>query len=665
MRAVLLCFSTFALFANQTGQPSADLASASLEELLQIPITTVSKKAESAWKTASAIYVITQDDIRRSGLTSIPEILRMVPGLHVARLSGGVWSVSARGFSGRYSDKLLVMIDRRTVYSPVYGGVEWGLQNVFLPDIDRIEVVRGPGATMWGANAVSGVVHIITRSARETEDTVFTTATGTENHVLSAVRHGGPIGSNASYRAYASYTSQSPLQYSDGSTAFDSQRYLRGGFRFDWDRSERQLLTVQGDLYRGGVDVQNTLPVLTPPFVATTRNEESRKGGNLLGRWRFRRSGASEFLVQAYLDKTSIGSELGGIRATVGDFDFQHSFHPGGRHDFVWGAGYRATATEVGNSFFVAYTPAKRTDNLWTGFLQDEIALVPDRFSITLGAKLDHNAYTGGEVQPGIRLLWTPTNRQTLWATTSRAITTPSRTRSDIRINVSAFPLADGGTGVATIFGTPEYQSPSIRTHEVGYRVQPSKNLSFDLASFLTRHHRLQTLEPGMPYVESEPSPLHLVYPLWFSNKMSGSTYGAELVGNWTPARAWKLAGSYSYLRVDTHPELSKDTNADKIERWSPRNQFSIRSMIEPRRSIDFDTSAYYVGALPTLSIPAYLRLDCRLAWRTRHGFELSVSGYNLLDARHPEFIQEDGRARLTEIGRTFQTAIVWRFGGK
>jgi iron complex outermembrane receptor protein len=643
-------------------QPSPDLTETSLEDLMNIEVTSVSKKEEKLFQTAAAIYVITPEDIRRSSATSIPELLRMVPGLNVARIDANKWAITARGFNGRFANKLLVMIDGRSVYTPLFSGVYWDVQDVLLEDVERIEVIRGPGATLWGANAVNGVINIITKPARETQGGLLTAGAGTEERGFGALRYGGPLGRQAHYRFYAKYFNRDNSIDTSGHRAADQWDMLRGGFRLDWKASPKDSLTFQGDIYQGDVEGVASMASLTPPFNRSFNEQVSVSGGNLLGRWSRIFSDRSDLTLQLYYDRTSRAVRLGEVRQTF-DLDLQHHLALGRRHDLRWGFGHRVTSDEVSGNFTVSLDPQSRTDHLFSAFAQDELKLVRDRLRLALGTKVEHNRYTGFEVQPNLRLLWTPHEQHAWWASVSRAARTPSRVDDGFRINAAAFPGAGGMINLLSIFGNRDFKSEYLLAYETGYRAQPSKRLSLDLAAFYNVYRHLETIESGRPFLESSPAPPHLVIPLRFDNRMRGETYGLEAAAHWQATSHWKLSGSYSWLRLQLHREAtSNDPEAETEEGHSPRHQFHLRSYLKLPRNFEFDTSLSRISRLATLEVPGYTRLDARLGWRLKERLELSLGLQNLLDARHREYGRTEDRTDAMQIKRSIYGKVTWRF---
>jgi iron complex outermembrane receptor protein len=640
-----------------------DLTEASLEELMQIEVTSVSRKEQVLSHAPAAIYVITQEDIRRSGLTSIPEVLRLAPGVEVARVNAHEWAISARGFNGRVANKLLVLIDGRSVYTPMYSGVYWDAQDLPLEDIDRIEVIRGPGATMWGANAVNGVINIITKSARETQGGLITAGGGNDALASGSLQYGGKLGSNAYYRAYSRSLWRGSSLLPDGRSAPDGWNMSEGGFRVDWDHSDRNSWTFQGDGYRShlGPSTNYSVATLQPPYSTENTSSVEPDGGNFLARWKHRISDRSDTELQFYADAYSRNGESLVDRRLTFDLDFQQRFEVSDRQELLWGLEARSSNDSTTGTFYSSVTPAAYSESLFSGFLQDEFRLIPDRLFVTAGVKIERNDFTGFEIQPDLRLMWIPTPRQGVWAAVSRAVRTPSRLDQGILVHGAVFPGQQGILDVVTYFGTESFQSENVLAYQAGYRVQ-GRRLSLDATGFYNLYHQLQTDEPGMPYTVQTPVP-YLVIPYYYANKMHGEGRGTEISAMYKPVNAWRLNLSYSRLDLDLHLEKSSQDLETRTHNSDPEHQWQVHSYLDLTRHLQWDAGLYYVGAIAYQGVPAYARLDTRLGWRPGAGIEFSISGQNLLDSRHMEFFNVlDGAIHGFEVGRSVFGKVIWRF---
>lgn len=620
-----------------------ELAALDIEALMNVKVISAAKKEQKQSEAAAAIYVITQEDIRRSGVTSIPEALRMVPGLQVAQLDANKWAVSARGFNGRFANKLLVLIDGRSVYTPLFSGVYWDVQDTLMEDIERIELIRGPGATLWGANAVNGVINIITKKAGDTQGTLLTGGGGSEEQGFGGVRHGGALGEDAYYRIYFKYFNRDSLVVAFGDDAEDDWSMVRGGFRIDWEPTREDTLTLQGDLYDGEEGVSTIEPTLLPPFMRTSDSDTDVSGGNVLSRWSHTFSDTSDMSLQFYYDRTERrATTIEEDRDTL-DVEFQHRVALSRKQEIVWGAGYRFTQDDieaVSDAFTVE--PGDREDNLVSVFIQDEVDLVEDTLRFIVGSKFEYNEYTGFEVQPNARMVWNPAKKHTVWGAISKAVRTPSRAEEDFEIDQVALPPGSLGPGspptLVRLQGDEDFESEELIAYELGYRVMPLENLSIDIAAFFNVYDNLRTLESGTPAPEPTPAPAHLVVPTTIDNKMDGETYGVEVATEWRVRKWWHLRTAYSYLGIRLELDGdSADTTSEEAEGQSPEHQVSLRSSMDLPGNFEFDSWFRYVDWLPALEVDSYVTIDLRLGWLPTENVEFSIVAQNLLDGQRPE----------------------------
>jgi iron complex outermembrane receptor protein len=643
--------------------PGVALTDLSLEQLMSVEVTTVSRKGEALLGASSAVYVITGEDIRRSGLTSIPEALRMAPGVDVARVNGSTWAISVRGFNEQFATKLLVLIDGRTVYTSLFSGVFWDVQDVLLEDVDRIEVIRGPGAALWGANAVNGVINIITKDAARTQGALVTAGGGTEERGFGAVRYGGALGAHTHYRLWAKYFDRAAQGDLGGLAAHDGWDVGRGGFRIDWKPSERQSATFLGAIYQGGTDQTTRKAILEPPFALVEETRTHLAGGHLLGRWHRHLANESELTVQVYYDRTERDAADVRDKMDVADLDVQHRVALGRAHDVVWGLGYRFTHDRLLPTFFVSADPGERTYSLVTGFVQDEITLLPERLRLTLGTKLEHNDFTGFEVQPSVRMSWTPSTRHALWASVSRAVRTPSRADDDVRINSATFPTETGLPAELVFLGNRGLTSEKVVACELGYRTQPWTRVSLDVATFYNEYSDLRSAEPVGQEVVSDPVP-HLKIVNRLGDRGHGHSYGAEAALAWSPRPWWRLAATGTFLELELHPDpgITPPDESKATEGGSPKYQASVRSYLNLPRDFELDASLYYVDALSAEDAPSYVRLDLRLGWQPTETLEISVAGQNLLENDHIEFALPQGTSAPTQVERGVYGRLTLRF---
>jgi len=633
------------LAAGPARAEAPDLTHLSLEQLLSLEVTTVSRAPRRLSDTAAAIAVLTAEDIRRSGATSIPEALRLVPGVNVAQISASQWAVSVRGFNGAFANKLLVLLDGRTLYSPSFSGVFWDTQDVVMEDIERIEVIRGPGAAIWGANAVNGVINIISKSARDTHGTMISTLTGTHERTMTSVRQGGRIG-EVDYRIYAKYSDTRSFDQPNGDSAHDAWNMGRAGFRLDWEPSARQSVTILGDLYSGRFDQYTTLATFEEPVAQIVPGRTDASGGYLLGRWRYQTSPTSEYTAQVFYDRTRRSTELLGETRDTFDLDIHQRWTGLKGHEIVWGLGYRNTRDSYDQTDSFKVDPSSRSDQGFSLFFNNDIELIPGTLILTLGTKLEHNDYTGFEIQPSGRLAWLVDARQTLWGAVSRAVRTPSRLERDSAaiLGIRA-PLSPGNETselplpVAST-PNPNLDSERLIAYELGYRVQPARGLSFDIAGFYNVYDRLitgntQTL--GSTKIVVDPNGLVNADS---GNSLKGHSYGFEVVGNWQAAPWWRLQASYSFIKTKLHRDdgVTDDPVATLLEGSTPQNQVMLRSMMDLGSNVTFDGVLRYVDALPAQGISDYFGLDLRLAWRPLPNLELALIGRSLLQDHHREF---------------------------
>ena len=646
--------------------PVDQLATMDLEDLMNLEITSVSRRRQRVSTAPAAVSVITDEDIRRSGMTTIPELLRLAPGVQVARVDANKWAVSSRGFNDVFANKLLVLFDGRTLYSPAFSGVYWDTVDYVLPDLDRVEVIRGPGATLWGANAVNGVINITSRSARDTQGWLVQGIGGDEQQ-HAALRYGGRLDDRTWYRAYGKFRNVDDAVFADGSTAHDGWESMQGGFRIDRVASHADTLTLQGDLYASRQGMSYAVPSPAPPtFTRTGDDVNNQGGGNLLARWTHVASPTSELTLQLYLDNLRRQDFFGDYAVTTYDAEFQHRFAltAGPRQEVVWGAGLRFQSDRFDPRNGFTIEPEERDTFLASAFVQDDLEVIRDRLHLVLGSKFEANGYTGFEVQPSARVIYTPTDRHTLWASVSRAVRTPNRADEGARL--ALFHGIDPGSGLpleVDVVGNPRLDSEELIAWELGYRTHLTRSLTLDAALYFNDYDDLLHLQTGAPTViPPPPTPRILVDGRWV-NRRTAEAYGVELAFNWNVTDALRLAGSYTFLNLELHspagapspiPESAGEDNV-------PRNQFQIRSYLDITRDLELNAAAYYVESLAAPDVPGYVRVDVGLTWRPTSSVELSVVGQNLLDDRHPEF---GGQFEFvsTEVERAIYGQLVLRF---
>jgi iron complex outermembrane receptor protein len=627
--------------AVEQDDPTA-LKNLSLEDLSKIEVTTVSKEATAAFSIPAAIYVITRDEIRRSGATNIPDLLRLVPGVEVAQIDSAKWSVGIRGFQGRLSKSVLVLIDGRSVYTPLFAGVYWEMQDTLLADIDRIEVIRGPGGTIWGANAVNGVINIITKSAMETRGTLVSTRAGTVEQGGLDVRYGA--GDNRfAYRVFGRGFTRGPQYHRDGRN-FDDWRRAGGGFRMDWIPNSFDSLTVVGGAY--GMEAGSKLAISTfsPPALSNLEANGRFSGQHLEMGWRRKLRSGSDIQVRGFFDRTDRADlNYREVRNTF-DVDFLHHI-PADGHEVMWGAGIRVSPSRFFQTVpSVDFQPHEQTYSIYSAFAQDSIALIPNRLTATLGTKLEHNTFSGFEFQPSGRLAWTPTEQQTVWAAVTRAVRTPSRIEDSFAFSFLAQPAVPL---YLRLIGDGQFTPEQLVGYEIGYRAYIQDGGFLGLSTFYNRYDDLLSVESRPPFVEESPAPTHLVLPLYFRNGVAAQTKGFEISSLWDVRTWWRLAGSYSFVQINAERYAASNdaSTVAQLEGDTPRHKVVVRQMFTLPGAFDLDLTYRYVSRVfgPDQRVPSYSTGDVRIARRLTRELEFSIVGQNLLQPRHPEYAGNPG----------------------
>jgi len=666
-RSVLTRIAAVLLTCAPSGADAADPVdpfALDPELLFAATVISATKTDETWWDTPAAVYIVSNEDIARSGATSIPEALRLVPGVNVARVNASGWAVSVRGFNGNLANKLLVLIDGRTVYNSLFSGVYWDVQDTLFEDVERIEVIRGPGATLWGSNAVNGVINVITKTASATQGGLVSGLAGNEEGI-GAVRYGGAAPGGGHYRVFAKYVKRDDQRAIGGGNGEDAWSAGRGGFRADWGQEGgRDRLMLQGDGYYSDHDAFRPIPLLAPPFARVDREGRTAAGGDLLGRWTRDLAGGARASVQGYVDYTFRDLGILENEHLAFDLDAQYQRALASWNELVVGARFRYDLDDLTGSPQATFRDAERGDVLVSGFFQDRIALAETCF-LTLGSKLEHNDYTGVEVQPGVRIQWQPGRRHVLWGSVARAVRTPSRIEHDVDLDLATIPpFEDIMVPISVVLrNNRDFDSEELIAYELGYRLQWSPTLLFDLAAFYNDYDDLKTNTLRAPaLVDAGVDPAHLVLPVVATNDTEGEAYGVELVANWRPFAALTLSSAYSFLDIELRgPPSDVAIEAETAEGESPHHQLNLRSLWNPTEAVDLDASLSYVDALPAFDVHGYWRLDLRAAWRVRAGLEFSVVGQNLLDGGHREF-SEPTELNTTEVQRSVYGKVTWRY---
>jgi iron complex outermembrane recepter protein len=654
---VLLLAGLLPLTGHAQEPDTAELANLDIEQLAQIKVTSVARRPEALGQAPAAIFVITNDEIRRSGATSLPEALHLAPGLQVARVGSREWAISSRGFNERSSNKLLVLVDGRAVYTPVFAGVNWDVQEVPLMDIDRIEVILGPGATLWGSNAVNGVINVISRSAAWTRGGVAIATGGTAESFDGTLRYGAGLRPGVDLRVYGRYLRREPTDLAGGQSATDDWDLGLGGIRLDASSGARDKFSLLGRIYTGSGGDPLQLPSATPPYSTRFDDDIEVHGGSVIGRWSRQLTGTSDASLQIYYDR-SVRTEapfVGRTRVDLLDFDLQHHFQLGRRQDIVWGAGYRRNSDETTGAYVINFVPPGRATHLFTGFLQDDIALTPVQWRLTLGSKLEHNTFSGWELQPNVRLRWVPSARQTVWAAVSRAVRIPSRVDADLfergAIQPGPAPV------LITAVGNDDFQAEELIAYEVGYRATPTGRLSLDATLYYNDYDRLRTFNPlAVGTLEG-----FVNLPLTFRNDATGSTYGGTVAAAWRATRRVRVDANYTYLKmkIQTRPGVLAATSDTRPD-FNPSHQAALRLGFDLPYHTEADLGLRYVSQI--FSVSEYLQGDARLGWSPRPEVTLSLIGKDLFSPRHYEFASPSFVAELRQIPRRFLAQIRWQF---
>jgi iron complex outermembrane receptor protein len=650
------------VLAQDPDSAMPELSMLDLEDLGRVRITSVSRKSESISRASAAVTVISRDDIRRSGATNLQEALRLVPGMQVARAGTREWAVSARGFNDVTSNKMLVLFDGRAVYSPLYAGVVWAVQRVNMRDIDRIEVIRGPGATLWGSNAVNGVINVITRKVTETPGGEISFSGGTAERYTGAARYAGVLSNGLGLRAYVNGIHESAMETPDGDAIPDGWGIVQGGFRADWSGGTEHEFAFQGDAYSGAGEQHGLVPSLTPPFQSPISGDFTAHGFNLLGRWTHRIAERSSYSLQVYVDRavTDKPGVYGRAAVNLADLDFQYRLPIGNRHDVLLGLGYRRISDDIEGAFPIVFTPRRRGLNLYTGFLQDDIVLVENRLAVTLGTKFEHNDWTGLEVQPTGRILWTPTLSTTFWAAVSRAVRSPSRVDEDVRSVGAVFDRPP--VTVVAGRGSNDFRSERLVAYELGYRATPHQRVAVDIATFYHDYDRLRSFI-GLP---PESSGGTEVLPFLLTNEGKAQTYGAEASLTYRATPKWRLRFIYSYLHIAAQRRNGAPpaTVVDLEPGFNPEHQAGIWSSFDLFSNIELDLSTRYVSPLPggPIDIPDYISADAKLGFNPGSRFRAGFVGKDLLEARHTEFRFPAYSPEVRAVRRRIFAFVAWVF---
>ncbi|WP_082880922.1 TonB-dependent siderophore receptor [Methylomonas sp. DH-1] len=660
--------------ANQVPEDEnlPDLTALSVEQLMNLDVTSVMKTSTDVSHVPAAIYVLSNEEIRRSGATTIPEALRVVPGLNVAKVDGNKWAVSVRGFNTQFANKLLVLVDGRSVYNPLFSGVWWDQQDVLMEDIDRIEVIRGPGASLWGANAVNGVINIVTKNAKDSQGTLLSGQVGTQRHG-GGVRYGADLGDDAYLKVYARHSDYGDSRTRDSANpAGDEGDMSKAGFRYDKAFDIANKLSIQGDAFIGdsnGAPVDfpnlaaNLTPVAAPPYSQALPADQQFSGHSLQGRWEHHQGTDSTTVVRMYWDRHSRKSPFLNSRYQIDSFDldFQHNYQLDERHLLLWGTGLRFNINQFENSPQISMSAPQRTDRIYSFFAQDEISLVPERWRLTLGGKVEHNPVTEFEVQPNARLLWTPNEHHSFWASVSRSVRTPNWVEQNISYSLSVQPPNPGLPipQITGLVGNPNMAAEKMLGFELGWRGQLLPQLSADIALY---HYNYDDLSSNS--ISVLPPASYLLIKSTTGNLGIGQVYGGEFSLDWQVTDTWKLKANYSYEEDRIRPGNATPANVFVNDGGSyPAHKAMLWSMYQLTPQLKLDMNWRFVSSTVTnLSFTqGYHDLDARLAWDLGAGLELALVGRNLLDSYHFEY-GSDLFSTATAVQREVYGTLRWHF---
>lgn len=621
------------------------------EQLLNAEVLSVSKKMQTVGDSPAAIFVLTNEDIIRSGVTNIPDALRLVPGVQVAQSDSNSWAISIRGFNSVLANKLLVLIDGRTIYNPVFGGVLWEAHDLMLEDVERIEVIRGPGGTLWGANAVNGVINIITKHSRETLDKIVSVSYGNQEQGEISLRQGGHFKEDGTYRIYAKSFSRDSSHKPNGEDAYDDWNGIRAGFRLD----KGDEITFQGDAYRANTQQRRRHYSLVAPYTPIEEQTIRYEGLNFLGRWVDPHDNGSQFSLQSYLDWNRRDEPFNFIdNRIIFDIEGQYNFQPFGRHEIIAGSGFRFILDNEKGDNNVSFSPQGRRNSIYNIFVQDKIALVPKFLFLTIGSKLEHNEFSGLEIQPSAQLQYHIDNNKMIWGSVSRAVRTPTPLEEDLTstLNTAAFVRA-------AFVPNENFHSETLVSYELGYRHQIFPNLAADFSGFYNDYKNLATTSL-LPFylVNNGVDPIHFFLPVQFRNDMRGHTHGIESVIKWTLDPDFKILAHYSYMQMSLHCD---DLSEQALQDLFPVHSGGLRASWNINENILFDSGISYVGELKGSDVSDYVRLDINLGWKVNENITLNIVGNNLLDNAHREFGKEND-INVGEVERSMFGKVTWKF---
>lgn len=651
-------------------EKSNDFTDLSLEALMDIEITSVSKKLQKLSEAPAAIFVITHEDLNRSGATSVAEALRMVPGVQVGRIDANKWAIGIRGLNGRFSNKLLVLVDGRTVYTPIYSGVFWEIQDMILDDVERIEVIRGPGAAIWGSNAVNGVINIISKSAFETQGGYAEVLSGNADPVNTSVRYGGRFNeNNTAYRIYAKYFEQNSNVYKDTDTdAYDQWDMFRTGFKINHQNQDTIQYGLQGEIFKGkaGETLMDSQLTDTIPYadISLRNYNTDHFGGNLMFNWKRQLSSGSDFAFQCYYDTAHYNPLVADVSVDTLDFSFQHRFLPTRSQELVWGGGYRNIQDKIDAFMFATVSQKNASYDLTNFFVQDDISLLDERVHLVLGSLIENNSFTGWEFQPSLRTIWQANPSNSFWAAVSRAIRSVSRLERGASISY-AIPNADLPMLGSAIMD-PHMDSEKMLAYEVGHRSWLGNKVSMDSTVFLHDYDKLRGSYNGTPYFDMEKG--SMIIPFYASNSIQGRIWGFEGAMDWKPKNILMFKIAYTFRKTSLKyrdgsiPDTGIQGSPQYEQNKDPEHTLSLSARFDFTEKVKLDLWGRYVSDLPSFDIDAYWEMDTVLRWQVKPGLELRLVGQNLLNKHHPEYISEYLNTLPTESERKGYMAVSYKF---
>ena len=666
--AFMAVWMIFMVAAPAAAIGEMDLTSLSLEELMDIEITSVARRPQKLSETAAAAFIITQEDIQKSGVTTLMDALRMAPGIQVAQIDSSKWAVTSRGLNRRFANKLLVLMDGRTIYHPFYSGVLWEDHDILLEDIERIEVIRGPGGSIWGANAVNGIINIITKSAKDTHGKMIMASCGNHEKAMGAARYGGQLGEKGHYRFFAKTVERDSFDEVSGAEANNDWKTLSAGFRFDLNPCKSDVWNFYGGIHHNSLGQHYVYPTFDSPyFQAESRKDLDLVGGYMMGRWTHQLSATSETTLQLYYTHESWDDFMAEVLNDTIDIDFHHRFALGTRHEVTWGAAYRFIRLEGENGPTVEFEPSNRHDDLFSAFIQEEFKLVEDVLVLTLGSKFEHNDYAGLEIQPSLRIRWDVNESNMLWGAVSRGVRTSSNAErmSNVLGFIAPPNVSDPNLGLpnfglpmaVSIVGNKDLESEDVWSYELGYRSRPNKWLSLDLATFYNSYDNLTSLAFSGMMIGQDYGEIMFTW----GNDRKGYSYGFEAAADMIPSDWCKLRLAYTRLKVSLSG-AGLSSVLFSLSGNAPHHQLSFLSMVKLSPNVELAWWIRYVDRIDDLDISDYTTLDARLAWTPVEGVELSIVGRNLLEENHKEYNDNFLGSAFCEVKRSIYGKLTWRF---